>query len=114
MPGKILMGESAHAESTGRVELARVEDVPTEHGLRVKAGEKWVALFRVEDEVFAINAICPHAGAFLDMGYMDGHTVMCPLHGWDFDVRTGESPSFGISTSCFDIEIDDGTVYLKA
>lgn len=107
------MSESTSAESTERVELARVEDIPTEHGLRVKANEKWVALFKVEGEVYAINAICPHAGAFLDMGYMDGHSVMCPLHGWDFDVRTGESPSFGISTGCFEIEIEEGVVYLK-
>ena len=108
------MTKAASNDSAPRRELARVDDVPTDRGLRIQADDKWIALFKVDDEVFAINAICPHAGAFLDMGYVDGHMVMCPLHGWDFDLRTGESPSFGIKTSCFPIEIDDGFVYLSA
>lgn len=48
--------------------LANVSDVPSDGGLRVKAGNKWIALFKVDDEVYAIDAQCIHAGAFLDKG----------------------------------------------
>lgn len=95
------------------IELAKVADIPEGRGLRVKIEDKYIALFRVEGEVFAINAICPHAGAFLDMGFLEDHTIICPLHGWDFDVRTGVSPNYGIKTRCFQIEVKDGVVYLK-
>lgn len=94
-------------------ELAKVDDIPIECGLRVRVDDKYIALFKVNGGVHAINAICPHAGAFLDMGYLDGPIVTCPLHGWDFDVRDGKSPTFGIKTACYEIEIADGVVYLK-
>jgi NAD(P)H-dependent nitrite reductase small subunit len=94
------------------IELAKVDDIPEDHGLRVKVEDKQIALFKVDGEVFAISAICPHAGAFLDMGYLEDYTIICPLHGWDFDVRTGVSPNYGVKTKCFPIEVKDGVVYL--
>ena len=93
-------------------ELAKVEDVSEERGHRVQVGLKHIALFKVDDEIFAINAVCPHAGAFLDMGYMEDYSIICPLHGWDFDVRTGMSPSYGVKTACYPIEVRDGVIYL--
>ena len=95
------------------IELAKVADVPEGAGLRVKVGDKQIALFKIAGEVYAINAICPHAGAFLDMGFLEDFTIICPLHGWDFDIRTGVSPSYGVKTKCFPVEVRDGAVYLK-
>ena len=94
-------------------ELAKVADIPDNKGLRVQVDNKYLALFKVADEVYAINALCPHAGAFLDIGYFDGEIVTCALHGWDFNVTTGESPSFGVSVGCYDVIVEDGIVYLK-
>ena len=101
------------ADAVGYTRLAHKDEIPADRGLRIKHDGKYIALFNVKDEIFAINALCPHAGAFLDMGYMDDYSVICPLHGWDFDVRTGESPTYGIATNCFDIEVIDDVVYLK-
>jgi nitrite reductase/ring-hydroxylating ferredoxin subunit len=95
------------------IELAKVSEIPEGGALRVKVEDKHIALFNVKGEIFAMNAICPHAGAFLDMGFLEDHTVICPLHGWDFDVRTGVSPNYGIKTRCYQTEIKDGVVYLK-
>ncbi len=95
------------------IELAKVEDIPAGRGLRVKVEDKYIALFNVEGEVYAINAICPHAGAFLDSGFLEDFTIICPLHGWDFDIRTGMSPSYGVKTRCYPIEVKDGIVYLQ-
>ena len=92
--------------------LAKVADLPMDRGLRVQVGDDWIALFRKGDEVFAIDAVCPHAGALLDMGYFDGKIVICPLHGWDFDVETGVSPCYGIETRRFPVQVEDGVVYL--
>lgn len=95
-----------------RTEVAKVSEIPDDRGLRVQIDKKFIALFKVEDKVYAINAICPHAGAFLDMGWLDEHAVICPLHGWDFDVRTGESPSFGIKTGCFEVDVEEDAVFV--
>ena len=94
-------------------ELAKIDDIPENCGMHVKVGEKHIALFKVNGAVYALNAICPHAGAFLDMGYLDGHIITCPLHGWDFDVRDGKSPTYQIQTTCYEITIMGGVVYLE-
>jgi len=49
-----------------------------------------VAVFNVDGEYYAIENFCPHKGAPLSEGLLCGHIVECSLHGWLFDVRTGE------------------------
>ena len=50
-----------------------------------------VAVFRCRSgEVFATSAECPHRGGPLADGLVGGHSVICPLHGFVFDLRTGD------------------------
>ena len=49
-----------------------------------------VAVYQVDGAVCAIADRCPHAGALLSEGELDGRQVTCPRHGSQFDVRTGE------------------------
>ena len=48
-----------------------------------------VALFRRGDEVMAIGNECPHQAGSLGDGWLEGDIVVCPLHGWEFDLRSG-------------------------
>jgi nitrite reductase/ring-hydroxylating ferredoxin subunit len=48
-----------------------------------------IALFRVGDRLCAIRDECPHAGASLADGVLDGTIITCPRHGSQFDVLTG-------------------------
>ena len=48
-----------------------------------------VAVFRRGDRLCAIENVCPHAGASLADGVLDGDEVLCPLHGFRFNVTTG-------------------------
>lgn len=95
------------------IELAKLDEIPEGRGLRVKVDDKHIALFKISGEIYAINAVCPHAGAFLDSGFIEDFNIICPLHGWDFDVRTGISPSYGVKTTCYPLEVKDGAVFLK-
>jgi len=74
----------------GYVEVARLADIPDDEGICVAVGEIKVALFKYDGEVFALNNVCPHQGAPLHEGFFDDGIVTCPLHAWDFDVRTGK------------------------
>lgn len=99
---------------TGMKPLARLDEIPADGcGLRVELEDRTLALFREGDEVFALNAVCPHRGGPLDEGDLEDGVVVCPWHGWDFDVRTGESPTFGERVECYPVEVRDGIVYLK-
>jgi nitrite reductase/ring-hydroxylating ferredoxin subunit len=75
-----------------RVRVARASDVPPGRALAITVHGVPVAIWRVGEEFFALEDRCPHAGYPLHAGELDGCVVRCPLHGWDFDLRTGFRP----------------------
>ncbi len=50
-----------------------------------------VALFNIDGTFYATSNVCLHRGGPLAEGTLDGDTVTCPLHGWEYDVRTGRN-----------------------
>jgi nitrite reductase/ring-hydroxylating ferredoxin subunit len=48
-----------------------------------------ILVAEVEGEVVAIEDACNHAGASLAEGIRIGKTVVCPMHGYVFDLTTG-------------------------
>ena len=44
---------------------------------------------RGEEGFFALDGICPHAGAVLADGLLDGGLLVCPLHAFAFETATG-------------------------
>ncbi|MCE5252619.1 MAG: Rieske 2Fe-2S domain-containing protein [Actinomycetia bacterium] len=50
---------------------------------------KELLLARVGDEYFAADDRCPHMGARLSGGTLEGTIVVCPRHGSRFDLRDG-------------------------
>jgi nitrite reductase/ring-hydroxylating ferredoxin subunit len=81
--------------------------------LGFKIGDWHVALYKVDDEVFATDDVCPHAFALLSTGFIEGHVVECPLHGAMFDVRDGKCRS-GVyrDIGTFKVDIRDGGIYV--
>jgi 3-phenylpropionate/trans-cinnamate dioxygenase ferredoxin component len=51
-----------------------------------------VVIFNVGGHLHAIEDECPHAGAALCTGRLDGHLIQCSAHGLRFDLRTGAMP----------------------
>lgn len=47
-------------------------------------------LLRHEGGVAAYLDACPHEGAQLSFGELEGGVLICARHLWEFDVRTGE------------------------
>ncbi len=70
--------------SVGRLTLRDGE------GVCVRARNRAIAVFKVDGALLAIDDRCPHQEASLAEGELDGHEVLCPLHCWAFDLRTGE------------------------
>lgn len=65
------------------------DELPDGSGQAVELDGRCVALFHVAGEYFALDNICPHRGASLAGGALDRGKVICPWHGWEFDLRTG-------------------------
>ena len=96
-----------------RVRVASLDEVPEGRGHEVVAGGHVIGLFRVGDEVFAIDGLCPHSGGPLSTGYLSGTTAVCPWHGWQFDVTTGRHrTSPAICQRTFPVEVEGPDVFL--
>jgi toluene monooxygenase system ferredoxin subunit len=54
------------------------------------AGVTWpVIVTRVDGELVAVPGVCPHEDVALADGELRGDTIICPGHGYAFDLRTG-------------------------
>jgi nitrite reductase (NADH) small subunit len=74
--------------------VARTQHLPVGGRALVSFGAREVALFNVEGVVYAVDNCCPHRGGPLSEGDLEGSLVYCPLHAWNFDLRTGVSPTY--------------------
>lgn len=71
------------------VSVAKTEDVSPGGGIVAEVGDKSFAVFNVEGSYFVIDNTCIHRGGPLGEGDLDGDTVSCPWHGWEYNVKTG-------------------------
>ena len=71
------------------VRVAKAADVPPGNGRVVVVQGHPVALFNVEGRFYAVSNVCLHRGGPVGEGQLDGEIVTCPMHGWEYDVRTG-------------------------
>jgi nitrite reductase (NADH) small subunit len=69
--------------------IATLSSLREGQGVTVFAAGRNVALFKIGDEVHALDGICPHKGAPLGEGWCEEGVVACPMHGWRFEIRTG-------------------------
>lgn len=56
---------------------------------RVTVDGAEILLYRADGRIYAMGAVCSHAGAPLENGTFDHHTVTCPWHNSVFDLRDG-------------------------
>ena len=48
-----------------------------------------VGVFHIDGQFHALDNACPHAGASLAHGLIEGDTVRCRIHHWRFCIRDG-------------------------
>ena len=64
--------------------------------------------------IWAIQDSCPHQGASLASGTVDGLRLACHRHDWVFDLRTGRETSRGRACAhTYPARIQDGDVLLE-
>jgi NAD(P)H-dependent nitrite reductase small subunit len=94
--------------------IAHLSDIPADRPLRVYVGERVIALFRLDGEVFALDDHCPHKAGPLGEGHCENGQVFCPLHGWAFDIKTGACADVPARpATCIPVRVEDGKVFLR-
>ena len=72
------------------VKVGRVSDLADGQFKVVQVDGQRIVLFRVGDRHYAMDASCPHEGGPLADGAIEGLRIVCPWHGYDFHLKTGE------------------------
>src|SRR6266849_5518738 len=97
------------------VRAAKAADVAAGTIREVRVGSTVVALANVGGSFYAINNTCLHRGGPLGQGALEGKTVTCPWHGWQYDVTTGkvsQNPTVGVN--CYPVEIRGEEIFVNS
>jgi 5,5'-dehydrodivanillate O-demethylase len=83
----------------------RAEDLPKGHAKPIRVMSEDYALYRGESgAVQVIDHRCPHRGALMHLGWVEGDDIRCVYHGWKFDrfgqclEQPAEEPGFARKT----------------
>jgi nitrite reductase/ring-hydroxylating ferredoxin subunit len=87
--------------------VAAVDSFAPGTARHVEVGGRGIAVFNADGTFYAVKDVCPHQGARLSTGQVVGWVrasqpgcyqfdadrkfVRCPWHGWEYDLRTGQS-----------------------
>ena len=95
--------------------LANLKDIPPGKSLIVTIADgREIALFHVENKVYALDNVCPHMGGPLGNGEIDDCTVTCPWHGWQFNIKNGACINMpGEDATPLPLEIRGDEIFLK-
>jgi 3-phenylpropionate/trans-cinnamate dioxygenase ferredoxin subunit len=115
----------------GRHVVAAVGDIAEGERKLVSLEGREIGVFNVKGEFYALLNKCPHSGAELCRGMViglaqsdepgeykltrHGEFLRCPWHGWEFDIRTGQSwfdPS-KVRTRAYKTTIEPGAELVK-
>lgn len=91
--GRLVADHLSGARRSRRVRLAPEQDFAGRLGFVGRVEETPagpVAVYHLGGKLHAISDTCPHAGASLCEGELDGDVVTCPRHGSQFRVTDGE------------------------
>lgn len=111
--------------------VASVSDIPPGSRRLVTVKGRPIVIFNVDGEFHGLFNRCPHQGGSLAHGILTGLTVSsgpgdyrhtrkgefirCPWHGWEFDIKTGQSycDPDNYKTRTFPVEIEHGSCIAK-
>jgi nitrite reductase/ring-hydroxylating ferredoxin subunit len=69
--------------------VIRPDEIAEGRGKALTVNGTEAAVFKCDGRLYATQNWCPHAGAALAGGIVDGGEVVCPGHGYRFDLKTG-------------------------
>jgi nitrite reductase/ring-hydroxylating ferredoxin subunit len=78
---------------------------------------KQIVIVKVNDKLYAISNVCPHQHRqSLHKGFVENGCIVCPEHGWTFNLETGENVNNSVGTQKlekFEIIVIDRVVYIR-
>jgi 3-phenylpropionate/trans-cinnamate dioxygenase ferredoxin subunit len=111
--------------------VATTTEIPPGTRKLVTIRGRRIGIFNLNGEYFGLFDRCPHQGGSLCLGITTGlveapepgayeysrrgEILRCPWHGWEFDIRTGQSVTDpeSIRTRSYQVEVAGGTEVIE-
>ncbi len=102
-------------ESLGEfVEVGAEGSIPENTGIVANVKDKMIAVFFAEGKYFATQNNCVHKGGFLGEGMIENGAVICPLHGWQYELNTGNCINMpNVQIQVFPTKVEGGKVWVE-
>jgi NAD(P)H-dependent nitrite reductase small subunit len=96
-------------------EIATGEELGEDGRLEVNVGDRTLAVFRIDGEILVIDGLCPHRSGPLIRGQVQGRTVTCPLHHWQFELESGVCQNNpGAKVGTYEVRVEeDGRILVR-
>ena len=90
------------------VKVAATGEVAPGKKKLVRVGHEQILLVNMDGTYYAVDGLCPHALASLNIGQISGEEIVCPVHGSSFNVKTGEvmSPPAGEGLTVYPVRVE--------
>jgi 3-phenylpropionate/trans-cinnamate dioxygenase ferredoxin subunit len=96
------------------VKICKLNDLKEKEGRRFIIDDVEVAVFKVNGKIFALNNICPHQHTNnIYEGFIEDGHVICPIHGWEFNLETGRIRSGGKGLDAYNVLIEGNDISIK-
>ena len=105
---------NAPANDLEFVEIAPVSELKNGERLFVEISDKAVVIFNIAGQFFAIGDVCTHDDGPLGDGTIEGQNIVCPRHGGEFDVRTGQAVQLPavVDIPAYPLRIEAGKIFV--
>jgi nitrite reductase (NADH) small subunit len=87
---------------------------PRDEAKEFPCGQKTICIANVDGEYSALDNVCPHRGGPLGQGMIEGSKIVCPWHGWAWDVKTGVAEQdSSMKVVVYPLKIEGGEVLVE-
>ena len=94
--------------------LAPTSDLPApDEAKEIPCGDKMICVAHVDGQVYALDNTCVHLGGPLGEGVVDKGKIICPWHGWAYDLRTGELAPGRPGVKAYELKTEGQEVLIK-
>jgi 3-phenylpropionate/trans-cinnamate dioxygenase ferredoxin subunit len=98
----------------GFYKICKLGDLKEKEGRRFLVEDLDIALFKVDGRIYALNNICPHQHTNnIYEGFIEDGHVICPNHGWEFNLESGRIRSSGKGLDSYQVVVEGEDVFVK-
>lgn len=96
------------------VKICEYSKLKEKIGRQFFVGDVEIAVFKIDGKVYALSNICPHQKTHLIYeGEIENDKVLCPIHGWEFELSTGNLANGRKGLDTYEVKIIDDDVYVR-